>query len=82
MNRNEVDQYWAPWDSIKERHDQDKEDKGKIQEAGIAPKSTHYIVAHCNIGIHEITSFSYYKDTWILNIGVLSHMTFIKYCFE
>ena len=41
-----------------------------------------YIVAHCNLGINEMTSLSSYKDCWLLDTGATSHMTFRKDCFE
>ena len=72
----------SPWESIKRRHNQNKEDKNKNQEAGKAPDSAHCVVAHCNLGINEMTSLSSYKDCWLLDTGATSHMTFRKYCFE
>ena len=44
---------WAPWETIKERHNQKKEDKGKSQETSKAPKSAHSLIVHYNIGTNE-----------------------------
>ena len=70
------DQCWASWDSIKDKHNQKKYD----QDA--SKSSDSCIVAHCNLGINEMTSLSYYKDCWLLDTGATSHMTFRKDCFE
>ena len=72
----------APWDSIKGRNDQNKEEENKNQEAGKATDSAHCIVANCNLGINEINSLSSYKGCWMLDTSAISHMTFRKYCFE
>ena len=58
-----ADQCWASWDSIKYNHNQKKDDQ-------VASKSyDSCIVAHCNLGINEMTSLSSYKDCWLLNTG-------------
>ena len=54
------DQCWASWDSIKDKHNQKKDD----QDASKASDSC--IVAHCNLGFNEMTSLSSYKDCWLL----------------
>ena len=71
------DKCWASWDSIKEKH-YHKKDDSKNQDASKSSNSTHCIVAHCNLGINEMTSLSSYKDCWLLDTGVTSHMTFRK----
>jgi len=46
---------------------------------GKAPKSSHYIVAHFNIGVNEDslnTSFSSWRYAWFLDIGATCHMIF------
>ena len=73
-----ADQCWASWDSIKDRHNQKKCDN-KNQDAS---KSSDSVVAHCNLGINEMTSLSSYTDCWLLDTGATSHMTFRKDCFE
>ena len=73
-NRYEAYHCWAPWDSIKGRHNHNNYDKNKNQEAVKVPDSTHCVVAHCNLGINEITSLSSYKDCWLLDNGANSHM--------
>ena len=70
------DQFWASWDSIKDKHNQNKDD----QDASKYFDSC--IVAHCNLGFNEMTSLSSYKDCWLLDTGATSHMTFRKDCFE
>lgn len=50
--------------------------KGK---KGKAPKSTHSIVAHCNIDINEDlfkTSFDFWRDAWLLDNDATCHMIF------
>ena len=69
-------QCWASWDSIKDKHNQKKDD----QDA--SKFSDSCIVAHCNLGFNEMTSLSSYKDCWLLDTGATSHMTFRKDCFE
>ena len=44
------DECWASWDSIKDKHNQKKDD----QDA--SKSSDSCIVAHCNLGINEMTS--------------------------
>ena len=61
---------WAPWETIKERHNQKKEDKGKSQNTGKAPKYAHSLIAHCNIGTNEVlfnTSFAPRRHTSMLD---------------
>ena len=50
------DQCWASWDSIKDNHNQKKDD------LDASKSSDSCIVAHCNIGFNEMTSLSSYKD--------------------
>ena len=76
-----ADQCWASWDSIKGGHNQKKDDN-ENQDASKSSDSAHCIVAHCNLGINEMTSLSSYKDCWLLDTGETSHMTFRKDCFE
>ena len=64
------DQCWASWDSIKDKHNQKKDD----QDA--SKLSDSCIVAHCNLGFNEMTSLSSYKDCWLLDTGATSHMKF------
>ena len=47
------DQCWASWDSIKDKHNQKKDDS-KNKDA--SKSSDSCIVAHCNLGINEMTS--------------------------
>ena len=68
------DQCWASWDSIKDKHNQKKDDN-KNQDASKYFDSAHCIVAHCNLGINEMTSLSSYKDCWLLDTGATSHHT-------
>ena len=61
--------------------------KEKIQDKwndkGNPPKSAHYVVAHCNLGIEEALSTSFsWNDIWLLDIGATCHMTFRKDFFE
>ena len=65
------------WDSIKYGHNQKKDDN-KNQDASKSSDSAHCIVAHCNIGINEMTSLSSYTDCWLLDTGATSHMTLEK----
>ena len=73
-------QCWASWDSIKDNHNQKKDDS-KNQDASKSSDSAHCIVAHCNLRINEMTSLSSYTECWLLDTGATSHMTFIKDCF-
>ena len=70
------DQCWASWDSIKDKHNQKKDDQNASKF------SDSCIVAHCNLGFNEMTSLSSYKYCWLLDTGATSHMTFRKDCFE
>ena len=54
----------------------------KTKYASKSSDSAHCIVAHCNLGINEMTSLSSYKDCRLLDTGATSHMTFRKDCFE
>ena len=63
------------------------EGKGKTpnQGKGKAPESTHYVVAHCNIGVTKDlfnASLSSQKYTWFLDLGATFHMTFRRYFLE
>jgi hypothetical protein len=52
---------------------------------GKAPKSSHYIVSHYNIGITKDffnTSFYFWRDTWLLDIDETYHVTFWRIFFE
>ena len=68
------------WDKIVNKKEQ-VQDKGN--DKGNPPESTHYVVAHCNLGFEEAfsTSFSW-NDIWLLDTGDTCHMTFRKYFFE
>ena len=57
-------------------------DDNKNQDTNKSSHYAHCIVAHCNLGINEMTSLSSYKDCWLPDTGATSHMTFRKYCFE
>ena len=62
---------WAPWETIKERHNQKKEDKCKTQETGKVPKSSCSLIEHYCISTNEVlfnTSFAHWRLTWMLNI--------------
>ena len=50
-----ADQCWDSWNSIKDRHNQKKDDN-KNQDASKSSDSAHCIVAHCNLGINEMTA--------------------------
>ena len=61
---------WVPWETIPERHNQKKEDKGKSQETSKASKSAHSFIAHCHIGTNEVlfnTSFAPRRHTSMLD---------------
>jgi hypothetical protein len=52
---------------------------------GKAPESIHYIFSHFNVGVNEFlfnTSFSSWRDTWLLEKGETCHMTFHRDLFE
>jgi hypothetical protein len=62
-----------------------KTSKTSDLEKGKAPKSSHYIVAHCNVGVTEDlfnTSFASWTDAWLLDTGATCHMTFRRDFFE
>ena len=67
-----ANQCWAPWDSIKDIHNQKKDDN-ENQDASKSSDSAHCIVEHCNLGINEMTSLSSYTECWMLDIGATSH---------
>ena len=75
------DQCWDSWESIKDKHNQKKDDN-KNQDSSKSSDSAHCIVAHCNLGINEMTSLSSYKYCWLVDTSATSHMTFRKDCFE
>jgi hypothetical protein len=57
----------------------------KKEEKGKAPESTHFVIAHCNIGINEDlfkTSFASWRDAWLLDTGATCHMNFWRDFFE
>ena len=60
------------------------EKKEKPPERGNPPESAHYVIAHCNVGIEEVssTSNSCLNDTWLLDTGATCHMTFRRDFFE
>jgi len=52
---------------------------------GKAPESIHYMFSHLNVGVNEFlfnTSFSLWRDTWLLEKGATCHMTFQRDLFE
>jgi hypothetical protein len=52
---------------------------------GRAPKFSHYIIAHCNIGVTKDllnTSFAYWRDALLLDTGATCHTTFVRDFFE
>ena len=65
-----------------ERIEQERnQPKGKTndKEKGKAPKSAHYVVAHCNIGVNEDlfnASLASLKNDWLLHSGETCHVTF------
>ena len=73
-----------PWERIEQEINEAKgktHDKDKVKE----PKSTHYVLAHCNNGVTEDlfdVSFNLWRDDWLLDSGATCHMTFRKYFFE
>jgi hypothetical protein len=82
----EANDYKIPWEKIKDRQNY-KEDKGKTSDPakGKAPESTHYFVAHCNIGVTEDlfnTSFASWRDAWLLDTSATYHMTFRRDIYE
>ena len=51
-NGHEEDHHWDSWESIKGRHNHNKEDKNKNQEASKSPDLDHCIVRHNNLGMN------------------------------
>jgi hypothetical protein len=83
---HEIDDYRVPWDKIKEYKHNKKNDKGKPTEPtkGNPPKSSHYVVSHCNIEVTKDlfnTAYSPWKYM-LLDIGTTPHMTFRRDFFE
>jgi len=73
-----------PWDKIEQERN---EPKGKTndKEKGKAPESTHYVVAHCNIGVNEDlfnASLASWKNDWLLDSRAACHMNFRRDFFE
>jgi hypothetical protein len=71
------------WEKIKDK----LEDKDKILDLAKdkALKSAGYIVSHCNIGVIEDlfnTSFTSWRDAWLLDTYATCHMTFQRDFFE
>jgi hypothetical protein len=63
--------------------DQRKKNKRKIK--GKTPKPAQFVISHCNIGINEDlfkTSFSSWRDAWLLDTGATCHMNFQRDFFE
>jgi hypothetical protein len=84
---HEADDCTVPWDNIKEDRRNKKEGKGKTSEPakGNPFESAHYVVSHCNIGVTEDlfnTSYTLWKDAWLLDTGATSDMTFQRDFFE
>jgi len=73
-----------PWDIIEQEINEGKgktPDKGKYKEH----ESTHYVVAHCNIGVIEElfnASLASWKDDWLLDSRETCHMNFRRYFLE
>jgi len=74
-NGHDAEHCLASWDSIKEKHEKEKETKEKKFEGAKTLESTHFIVALCNISFNETFNTSW-KNTWLLDIGATSHMNF------
>jgi len=73
-----------PSDIIKQERNQPK-GKTNDKEKGKAPESSHYVVAHCNIGVNEDlfnASLTSWKNGWLLDSGATCHMTFRRDFFE
>ena len=73
-----------PWDRIEQQRNQEK-GKTHDRDKGKAPKSAHYVVAHCNIGITEVlfnASLTSRRNYWLLDSRETCHMTFTKDFFE
>jgi hypothetical protein len=63
--------------------DQNKKEQKKGK--GKAPKPVQYVIAHCSTIINEElfkTSFSSWKDVWLLDVGATCHMNFQRDFFE
>jgi hypothetical protein len=78
---HEANECKVPWENIKEDKQTKKENKSKPLEPikGKPPKSSHYIVSHFNIGVTKYlfnTSYTPWRDAWLLETGATSHMTF------
>jgi len=58
-----------PWEKIQERKDVDK---AKTID------SKHFMIFECNVGLNSMmnTSFSNWKDAWLLDIGASCYMSF------
>ena len=64
------------WDKIVNKKEQ-------VQDKGNPPKSAHYVVAHCNLGIEEALSTLFsWNDIWLLDTEATCHMTFRRDFFE
>eukprot|EP00253_Pinus_taeda_P026355 PITA_26355 len=73
-----------PWEKIEQKRNQQKGKTDDIDK-GKAPKSPHYVVAQCNIGVNEDlfnASLASWKTDWLLDSGVTCHMTHRKDIFE
>eukprot|EP00253_Pinus_taeda_P036637 PITA_36637 len=73
-----------PWDRIEQERNQPK-GKINVKEKGKAPESTHYVVAHSNIGVNEDlfnASLASWKNDWLLDLGATCHMNFKRGFFE
>ena len=69
-----------PWDRIGQEINQEK-GKNHEKDKGKAHESTHYVVAHCNIGVIEDlfnASLTSWRNDWLLDSGATCHMTFRK----
>ena len=82
MERLDTQQISVGLSGTPSKTDNQKKYDNKNQDASKSSDSTHCIVAHCNLGINEMTSLSYYTDCWLLDTGATSHMTFREDCFE
>ena len=72
-----------PWDIIEQERNQPK-GKTNDKEKGKVLESTHYVVAHCNIGVNEDVfnaSLAYWKNDWLLDLGATCHMNFRRVFF-
>eukprot|EP00253_Pinus_taeda_P029861 PITA_29861 len=73
-----------PWNKIELKRNQQK-GKADDTDKGKAPKSAHYVVAQCNIGVNEDlfnASLASWKNDWLFDSGATCHMTHRKYFFE